>query len=634
MITFINALSENWADYFMYALVQNTFFLAIILFLLHILRKAPAGIRSGVALLGMIKLLIPPFLPFTVRSAAISTESSAAVHVGNIGVSAVPETSAPFISLTGVLFTIWVATAFMMLFYFLYSTFRLKWHLRTAIFIKRTDVDGMKIDVYCASDIPAPMSIGLFSRRVYVPPLWRTLSNELRHSLLLHEVAHLRRQDGFSHVLQVLVQALYFFHPLVWILSRKADEYREMACDDMAVERSPVSPLAYSRCLLHVAENMLSSRNYSYASAFVKQKHRLYHRVHYQIKENKMKNISKRHSCLICTLLLVLIVPLSWYCKGESGNDNVPAGNNGTIYGKVVDAETGEALAGANIILRGSSQGAATDAGGEFLIRDVLPGEYPLECSLIGYRPSRSMVKVGKGRSVENNFKLKLSRLQGEKITVTAKRDPDPGTRTEFVPYDEPPKPVGGASAVLEHLKYPEEARERGIEGMVLLNAYINRDGEVEEVEILRSQVPEECNAAAVEALKKSRWTPAKQRGNPVAVWVSVPVEFKLEDENKEPEFIPYDEAPKPSGGGAGAIAKNVVYPESYIDKGITGVVLVQMQIGKDGKTQDAVVKRSLGIEAFDNAALDAVRKTEWIPAKQKGQPVAVWITVPVQFKP
>jgi bla regulator protein BlaR1 len=52
--------------------------------------------------------------------------------------------------------------------------------------------------------------------------------------ILDHELAHIREWDGLAQTFQMILRALYFFHPLVWLINRRLDAYREMACDDDA----------------------------------------------------------------------------------------------------------------------------------------------------------------------------------------------------------------------------------------------------------------------------------------------------------------------------------------------------------------------------------------------------------------
>jgi hypothetical protein len=64
---------------------------------------------------------------------------------------------------------------------------------------------------------------------------------------------------------------------------------------------------------------------------------------------------------------------------------NSIAGNTGKIFGTVIDKKTGEPLPGVNVFLPGTSLGAASDITGEFIIINIPPGTYTVECSFIGY---------------------------------------------------------------------------------------------------------------------------------------------------------------------------------------------------------------------------------------------------------
>ena len=70
------------------------------------------------------------------------------------------------------------------------------------------------------------------------------------------------------------------------------------------------------------------------------------------------------------------------------------AGQTGKIAGRVTDSQTGEALAGCNVLVQGTSMGAATDANGEYFIINLSPGSYDLIFSMIGYA-SHTAARVG-----------------------------------------------------------------------------------------------------------------------------------------------------------------------------------------------------------------------------------------------
>ena len=80
-------------------------------------------------------------------------------------------------------------------------------------------------------------------------------------------------------------------------------------------------------------------------------------------------------------------------------------------------------------------------------------------------------------------------------------------------------------------------------------------------------------------------------------------------------------------------ISKNLKYPNEAIDKGIEGKVYVQFVVNAQGKVQDAKVVRGVD-ESLDSAALAVINSMpQWKPGKQRGKPVTVSYTVPVEFK-
>ncbi|HEX2982522.1 MAG TPA: TonB-dependent receptor, partial [Ignavibacteriales bacterium] len=90
------------------------------------------------------------------------------------------------------------------------------------------------------------------------------------------------------------------------------------------------------------------------------------------------------------------------------------------IEGKVVDGVTGEPLWGANIVLMGTSMGAATDEKGFYRINNVPAGEYIVRASYIGYEGPDLKITIKDGVRLEQNFKLSAVGLQGETVVVTA----------------------------------------------------------------------------------------------------------------------------------------------------------------------------------------------------------------------
>ena len=102
----------------------------------------------------------------------------------------------------------------------------------------------------------------------------------------------------------------------------------------------------------------------------------------------------------------------------------IQASTTGKIKGIITDAETGEPLIGANVIILGTSLGAATDLDGYFLILAVRPGEYKLKASMIGFETMiKTEVQVEVDRTIIVNFNLNQTELQSAEVVVTAERD-------------------------------------------------------------------------------------------------------------------------------------------------------------------------------------------------------------------
>lgn len=97
-----------------------------------------------------------------------------------------------------------------------------------------------------------------------------------------------------------------------------------------------------------------------------------------------------------------------------------------------------------------------------------------------------------------------------------------------FVPYDEPPVPIGGFPAIQKKLVYPEIARKAGVEGRVTIYAQVDENGNVVKTKVVQSLGPNGCDEAAIKAIMSVKWKPAKQRDRSVKVWIAVPVDFRL----------------------------------------------------------------------------------------------------------
>ena len=113
-----------------------------------------------------------------------------------------------------------------------------------------------------AEQIVVPKVVGLIRPAILLPASAITgLSSDQLEMILAHELAHIHRHDMWVNLLQRVAEALLFFNPTLWFLSRRISDLREYCCDEMACEivasnqQNAVEPrLRYAQALLRVVE--------------------------------------------------------------------------------------------------------------------------------------------------------------------------------------------------------------------------------------------------------------------------------------------------------------------------------------------------------------------------------------------
>ncbi len=103
--------------------------------------------------------------------------------------------------------------------------------------------------------------IGGAASLVLPSSLWQRLTAEERESLLIHELAHLRRRDHWMRWLELLIGGLYWWHPVVWWARRALREVEEQCCDAWVVWAWPESARSYARALLTTLDFLSEPRS-------------------------------------------------------------------------------------------------------------------------------------------------------------------------------------------------------------------------------------------------------------------------------------------------------------------------------------------------------------------------------------
>ncbi len=135
-----------------------------------------------------------------------------------------------------------------------------------------------------------------------------SLSTEQLETIFLHEIAHIRRKDYLINLLQLVVEAIYFFNPFVWIVSGIMKREREHCCDDAVVQLHG-NAKAYAHALATLEELRLSKVGLSLSLA--ENKNQLLNRVK-RLMEKSVKNYSSRERIIPALLLVIGLICASW----------------------------------------------------------------------------------------------------------------------------------------------------------------------------------------------------------------------------------------------------------------------------------------------------------------------------------
>ena len=192
----------------------------------------------------------------------------------------------------------------------------------------------------------------------------------------------------------------------------------------------------------------------------------------------------------------------------------------------------------------------------------------------------------------------------------------------------EPPKLVKMVDPV-----YPEVARQGRVEGIVILEAKIDEEGNVVDARVLRSI--RVLDQAALDAVKQWKYEPLVIDGKAHKVVFTVTVRFVLDEGIKKDVIKKFAQGAVKAEGDIQPpkLVKEVppVYPEAARVAGVQGVVILSVKTDETGKVADTMVLRSIPL--LDQAAIDAVRQWVYEPFVQDGKAVPIVFTVTVRFQ-
>lgn len=287
--------------------------------------RTNAATRSAILLVALFGLLASFLLG--IRQAIPHTPQQTTAVIDSAPVNSSSTAAAPSSTVHAILSLPGWAMRVMATLIILITAFRLIQLLRSYLFLTRLKktcsplpsllqtrldalAEGRAVSGGISNEIPAPVTLGLGSPVILIPAdMVESLGPDDLDHVFVHELAHIRRGDDWTRLLQKLLEAPLFFHPATFWITRQLDLEREIACDDSVVlQTGQARP--YARCLTRLADSGLRSHRPLLATGMLPGRSQLTRRIHMLLNEDRQisPSISVRALLGVCSLLILPLV--------------------------------------------------------------------------------------------------------------------------------------------------------------------------------------------------------------------------------------------------------------------------------------------------------------------------------------
>jgi TonB family protein len=440
-----------------------------------------------------------------------------------------------------------------------------------------------------------PMTFGLVRPTIVIPD---SLGEADRRIALFHEMMHIRHFDYAARIVELMVRALFAFHPAVTALARRCELWREMTCDAAMLNHS-VDRTSYANLLFRFAVPPASPLPLSVSMADTRPQ--ITHRI-------KAMTTTTMHSGLRTHVLaaLLTIAVLTVFSFGSAATLAIAQGApqeviirssdrspiveiDGVIAPDGVGALDPSSIKSIDVIRGDRAVEEFGERGRDGVIRiqthisgtthtspeagdfDTFVLRYPEMAQRAGIKGRVTVrsadhshlveidgVIVDRGLdSVDPSTIATIDVLRGDRAveeygergrdgvirirthaadTSRTSRDGAPsGDADTFVIVEQMPELIGGLASIQQTLRYPELAKRAGIEGRVFVQFIVDEQGNVVDPEVVRG-VGSGLDAAALDAVRGARFKPGVQRGQAVRVRMSLPITFRLNGDSPRDE--------------------------------------------------------------------------------------------------
>lgn len=376
-----------------------------------------------------------------------------------------------------------------------------------------------------------PVTFGLRKPVIVLPESIKKDSEKL-NLVLQHELTHIIQNDFLSNIAISLTQIVFWFHPLVHVLKRELIDYREIRCDSLVLSNQSVSRKKYASLLLELLP--MPNINKELSVNMAQESSNLKKRIQMITQQSTTRSIPKRSSAAIFTFI-ILCTAIAMSCT-DMQTDSV-LDEEGVNLSTDVD-QNGD---------RGYHQIKFFPANEQFfeIEKDRIEQLNKVSSqhihSIEVYKGQQAIDKFGPQASAGaliintnqdstsyNNVLEALGMEQQDISTQNSAKKED-----YFVVVEEMPQLIGGLEEIQKNIRYPKEAREKGIEGRVYVQFIVNEQGDVENAKVIRG-IGSGADEEALRVVRQAKFEPGYQRGEPVRVQYSLPIFFQLTDDWQE----------------------------------------------------------------------------------------------------
>ncbi len=270
-----------------------------------------------------------------------------------------------------------------------------------------------EIDLRISLNTVSPSVCGLACPTILIPvAMAGHLDEEQIESILLHELAHVKRGDLWLNLIQTLLQIGYFYHPLVWLANSVIRRIREQAVDEAVLVAMGDQAPEYPETLLRVSKlawsrPMLSLRLIGVVESKSALADRIRHILNRPLPKTARIGLAGLAAILVFGLVLL---PMA------NGRNQEP---KFVLKGVVSDDITGKPIAGARVGDAGyndSKYWTVSDAQGRYEYKTFYE-EHTIYCEAPGYgRVEKTLLTLAVGRKQQEDMNFELTAGQGSSV--------------------------------------------------------------------------------------------------------------------------------------------------------------------------------------------------------------------------